>query len=138
VRYQQTEMKLRQTLILTFLFTATSIAFALNWDRLYRTGPDEQKGDYIIYCLQVSLTIELIFMTLIRLLNGNAFAPYLIIVVPIAVAVISIILSFMASSSIGDTKDQSVLRVFLIIQSVLSTTFALAYAYSRKRTKEIS
>ncbi len=77
-------------------------------------------------------------MTLIRLLNGNAFAPYLIIVVPIAVAVISIILSFMASSSIGDTKDQSVLRVFLIIQSVLSTTFALAYAYSRKRTKEIS
>lgn len=114
----------------TLLFLAATIAFAMNYDKVYSEGADEQKGDYIFFCIKISVLLTFIYFILVRISLREVFPIYLVFLIPIFLCIISIFVAFVitALGIMKNSEDQYLIRLYLMIQGILASLFAWPFA----------
>ena len=128
-------MKAKLLLIANAIFLIISISFAFYWNKIYDGGPDEQKGDYIFYCLKVTIILTFCYLVLVKLLIRDLFPSLLLPVVPFINCFVSVILALVICLLIGDTVDTTVLQAYLFIHGLAAIGFVYLLQYFTKKMK---
>jgi len=126
-------MRLQLLIISTIIFLALSFAFALGWDKIYNGGPDEQKGDYIFFCLKTVVVLTFLYLILARILLRKSFPLILVFCAPIIICIVSVSLALLISWLTGNTEDNKVLNMYLFIQGFCVALFIFPFALGARR-----
>ena len=126
-------MRFRYLIILTIIFLAASIAFAIGYDKLYSAGPHEQKGDYIFFCLNISALLGFLYLIAAKFSLRKKLPIIVIFIGPFITCIASLILTIIACFFIEDTRDQKVLQLFLVIQGFSMVLFILPFVSTLRR-----
>ncbi|RYZ88479.1 MAG: hypothetical protein EOP04_09325 [Proteobacteria bacterium] len=127
-------MRSKALIISTILFLALSIAFAFQYDKVYVSGPDEQKGQYIGFCLEIGLALTIFYMIAAKACLRRSLPLVVVFVGPFFVLLLSLTLSLLACAFLSDTRDQKVLELFLIIQSISGVLLVLPFGAGWRKT----
>lgn len=128
----QESMKQKLLIISTIIFLIVSLAFAIEWHKFYVGGPNEQKGDYIFFCLEVNFVINFLYLILVRISLQKYFPLILVLCAPIILCIVSIFFTVFIGSLIGHTEDNKLLTIYLFIQGFCLILFIYPFALGAK------
>lgn len=136
--YLAESMRKRPLIISSVIFIVASFSFAINSDKIYNAGLDEQKGDYISFCIKISLLLSFLYMIAVRISLPKLYSIILIFIGPLISIFVSFILTLILSGAMEDTRDQKLLALFLFLQSILPLLIILPFVISaRQRSKQL-
>lgn len=127
-------MKTKLLFIASLIFLTLCIFFASYWNKIYDGGPDEQKGDYVFFCLKITVIMVLLYSVIIRLSVPKLFPVLLLLILPILNCIVSVILALVISLLSGDTGDTSILQVYLFIHGFTAVGFVYLFGYLAIKT----
>jgi hypothetical protein len=122
-------MKTKLLLIESLIFLTLCVIFASCWNKIYDGGPDEQKGDYVFFCLKITVLLVLFYSVMTRLSIPNLFPILLLFILPLLNCIVSVILALVISLLSGDTGDTSILQVYLFVHGFTAVGFVYLFRY---------
>lgn len=128
-------MKIKSLIIAHVIFIVAAIAFALYWNTIYDAGPDEQKGDYIFYCLKITVLLTFLYLVLVKLSVRKLFPTGLLFITPIISCFVSVMLALGMGIIAGETGDTSILQLYLFIHGFCAVGFVYLMLYFAKKSK---
>jgi hypothetical protein len=128
-------VKTKSVILASVIFLILSITFALYWDKIYDGGLNEQKGEYIFYCLKSTIILTFFYLVLVRLSIRKLFPIFLLFFIPFITCIVSAIFAFIFSMITGKTDDVSILQLYLFINGFFATFFVFFVTHFTKKIK---